>query len=176
MSARSRSRYIALFGVTLAVTSCGSQAAGSSGGTSPPSTTAVGIHVFAGALTDSISYSEAGLTLMPPGTLTAKVTPSAVSDSCSSGESVCPAAPGTIVLALATLDKAGTALPDGSIKPLLKDALVYAITWRDVPCSPSGPPRPTTAGASPSAARCTAVALVDAGTGKALYAFSGTNL
>jgi hypothetical protein len=97
---------------------------------------------------------------------------------CGSGEAVCDLSKGpTIVFAEATVTGAGQAQPDGSLEPLVNDALVYVLRWTNVACSPVGPaPSPGSTAAPRPAAACTLINLIDAGTGKVLYSLQGPDL
>jgi hypothetical protein len=155
------------------LTGCGVPAAAIRGPVLPVAT-------YAGALTTTVVYDHGGITLAPPNKAgTAMVSWSdAYITNCLSGDAICDLDQGpTIVLAEATVTSAGQAQPDGSLAPLVKDTLVYGLTWTDVPCSAAGPvPSP---GSSPRAApddSCTVVNLVDAGTGKVLYSVQGPDI
>jgi hypothetical protein len=127
--------------------------------------------VYAGALTTPRADPEAGVTLSPPDGLTPALSWQAAFATCATGESVCVAGRDpSITLALATTTGAGTMQTDGTTVPLMKDTLVYVMTWRNEPCVPKGGP-PTSA--APSPRPCTLVAFVDATTGRAIYGAEG---
>ena len=135
---------------------------------------------YAGSLTTTVVYDHGGITLAPPSrTATATVSWSdAYVTNCMSGDAICDLDRGpTIVLADATVTSAGQAQPDGSVAPLVKDTLVYVLTWTDVACRPAGPmPSPGSTPRTGSDDSCTVVNLVDAGTGKVLYSVQGPDI
>jgi hypothetical protein len=57
-----------------------------------------------------------------------------------SGDAICDLSQSpTIYLAEATVTSAGQIQDDGSLAPLMKDTLVYVLTWTNVPCTAAGP-------------------------------------
>lgn len=130
--------------------------------------------IYLGPVKSAVDYRQSGVTLSPPGDVTPKISWETAYETCTTGASVClPGAGPTITLALATSSAAGTAQSDGSITPLMNNALVYVLTWTNEPCIPKGgPPRPSGA-ASPTPQPCTLLAFVDANSGAALYGSEG---
>jgi hypothetical protein len=129
---------------------------------------------YVGNLARTVAYKEAGVTLAPPsGTDVAGVQADVAAQACVRGAFTCPAGHvAEVALARATVDKAGQIQPDGSLKPLARDELVYALTWNDVPCPPPVGPQGFTPPPAPKAG-CTSVGLIDANTGTPLYGFDG---
>lgn len=172
MNTKRYSVLLALVGCAV-VSGCGVPAAAIRGPVLPVAT-------YAGPLTTTVVYDHGGIALGPPsGTRSAAVSWSeAYTTNCMSGDAICDIDKGpTIVLAVATVTGAGQAQPDGSLTPLVKDTLVYVLTWTDVSCRASGPvPSPGgTADPRPDDS-CTVVNLVDAGTGKVLYSVQGPDI
>ncbi len=130
--------------------------------------------IYQGPAKATVDYMTAGVTVSSPGAVTPKVSWQAAYDTCTAGESVClnGVAP-TITLALATSTAAGTAQSDGSMTPLMKDTLVYVMTWTNEPCIPKGGPPVPSGAATPTPQPCTLLAFVDANTGAALYGAEG---
>lgn len=153
----------------LLTVSCGRQGAPSA----TTATTVVGAPIsFMGPLVSRVDYSEPGVTLLPPGTASAAVGPESADQACASGKAVCGEGPATSQLALATVYGSGTINKDNSTTPLLKDKLVYVLTWPDFLCVPAGGPPPTVSGGgSVQKSRCGGVVLIDANSGTDLYNF-----
>jgi len=122
---------------------------------------------YAGPLEATVRYENSGISLTAPTAQAATSWTDAYAN-CLSGAAICDAtSPPTISLANATVDKAGTAGPNGSLVPLLSNTLVYVLSWTGVPCAPAGGPpgsKSTTQKFS-----CTLLNLVDAKSGKVLY-------
>ena len=71
---------------------------------------------------------------------------------------------------MATVESSGTARPDGTLAPLVKDKLVYASTWEDFPCTRLGGQFPGQK-SDQSTGHCQAVTLFDASTGEMLFSW-----
>lgn len=136
---------------------------------------------YAGALASKTTFVESGLALLPPPGRPIK--PSSVADdACTQKVLPCWPGPATTVLALGTENSSGTAAPDGTLIPLFKDRLIYVTTWVNTTCPPrqgnlpqfSDTPVVIPTATTPEPLLCTAVNVVDATTGEALYAFVGT--
>src|SRR5262245_37958886 len=155
-------------------------AAGCAAPRSAPSGPVLPQATYTGPLTAPAAYDNGSITLaVPSSTRRAAVSWSdAYVVNCRSGDAVCDLSQGpTIVLAEATVTGAGQAQPDGSLTPLVKDALVYVLKWTDVPCSPVGPARSPGDSAVPRPdGTCTLIDLIDAGTGKVLYSVQGPDI
>lgn len=95
---------------------------------------------------------------------------------CKTGDSVCgsPDATSHVELGLLTITAAGTPGADGSVVPLVKDKLVYAMQWSGVPCVAAGVL--PTAASTATVQQCIYLAFVDAKTGTNVYGVSGTGL
>jgi hypothetical protein len=132
---------------------------------------------YLGALRAAYTYPSSSISLRPPLTQQPTVRPVDVYPGlCMSGAAVCDtsSAP-TITLALATIADAGTQNPDGTLTPLVNNALVYVITWDRVSCAPVGGIAKSSAPATHIATTmtCRLVNFVDATTGKFVYATEG---
>jgi hypothetical protein len=166
-------RPYAVLALCIALAGCAQVVPGSPGTTTPRA-------AYLGPIPSDVTYDNAGVTLkVPPAN--SRPTASwadAYTTNCATGDAICdPTQSPTIYLATATTPSAGDTQPDGSIKPLLQDTLVYVIQWTDVPCTPVGPAAPEGAAAStPTTYSCTILNLVDAETGKVLYSVQGPNL
>lgn len=155
---------------TAALAACGSRSSVQPGqsGTGP-----VVLHsaAYSGPITTAVRYENSGISLTVPTANESGLATTSWSDAyanCMTGAAVCDttSAP-TITLADATVDKAGTAAADGSIIPLMTNALVYVVSWTGVPCAPiGGPPGSTPQKQLDS---CTLLNLVDAKSGDVLY-------
>jgi hypothetical protein len=158
---------------TVVLAACGSRPSVQSGQSGQPSTGPVILHAatYSGPITTAVRYDNSGITLTVPAADAAALATTSWSDAyanCLSGAAICDttSAP-TITLANATVDKAGTAAADGSLIPLVTNALVYVVSWTGVPCAPTGGPP----GATPAKEldSCTLLNLVDAKSGDVLY-------
>jgi hypothetical protein len=135
--------------------------------------------MYLGPITASFDYKNVNILVTPPGALTPGISWQKAYDTCASGESVClPGVNPIITLALATSPTAGSALPDGSIDPLMNNTLVYVMKWVNEPCVPKGgPPRgPGEVAISPTPLPCTLIAFVDATSGKNIYGTEGPEI
>ena len=163
----------------LILTVCGVMA-GCAGPAYTPSGPVLPQATYAGPLTAPAAYDHGSVMLaVPSSTRRAAISWSdAYAVNCRSGEAVCDLSRGpTIVLASATVTGAGQAREDGSLEPLVTDALVYVLTWTDVPCGPVGPaPSPGSTAAPRPDAACTLIDLIDAGTGRVLYSMQGPDI
>lgn len=160
-----------------ALSACGSNVV--VGGSAAPETGIVNTSVVPvddGALRVPLVYSNAGVSLDPPGAAVAKVSPLDAYNTCMKTNPACvPGVAPHILLALGSIPGAGAIQPDNSIKPLIDRSLVYALTWTGVSCKGygSGPIGNTS---PPKETRCTVVSLIDATTGAVVYGFSGSAL
>jgi hypothetical protein len=164
--------------VLMATACAGTNQASSFGSTGPTSTasqsSAPVAGIYQGPAKATVDYKAAGVTVTPPGTITPKVSWQAAYDTCTAGKSVClNGVDPTITLALATSTAAGTAQSDGSMTPLMKDTLVYVMTWTNEPCTRKGGPPAPSGAATPTPLPCTLLAFVDANSGAALYGAEG---
>lgn len=109
----------------------------------------------------------------------ARVSPQTAFAVCArTGQGVCNTSSTAIMtLAMVTTTAAGTAGPNGSIHPLINNALTYVIEWTGVQCTASGgPPRPSGAPSPTVTVRlCHLVDFVSADTGEYLYAFQSSD-
>ena len=173
--------YLVLCGAAL-VAGCASNSApsaeglrsGSSTSITSPSSTGNSFR-YVGAITAAARLDGGDIRLdVPPSNAVAAVSPQTAFAVCGKGRSgVCTTSSvATMKLALVTATAAGTAGPDGSIIPLIDDALTYVIEWTGLQCpAPAGPMPATTL----TARRCHLVDFVSAKTGKYLYAFEGSD-
>jgi hypothetical protein len=161
------------FALVLTVCAVMTGCAGPSGPVLPQAT-------YAGPLTTPAGYDNGTVMLAVPSPTRFAAVPwsDAYAVNCRSGDAVCDLSRGpTIVLAEATVTTAGHPRPDGSLEPLVKDALVYVLEWTDVPCGPVGPaPSPGSTAAPQPDATCTLITLIDAGTGRVLLSVEGTDI
>ena len=135
---------------------------------------------YAGPLTTTVVYDHGGITLAAPSRARAAAVSwaDAYEANCRSGDAICDLGQSpTIYLAEATVTSAGQIQDDGSLAPLMRDTLVYVLTWTNVPCTAAGPiPSPGSTAGAPPASACTLINLIDAGTGKVLYSVQGTDI
>jgi hypothetical protein len=126
-------------------------------------------------LAATVRYANAGIILQPPpANATPPTTAQQALATCSTGDTVCePARTPSVQLALATLTNTGTAGSKGTLVPAATKRLVWAMTWTGFACAPSGGPPGRSITQYPN---CTMITLIDAQTGKELYAVSGPHL
>jgi hypothetical protein len=126
--------------------------------------------VYGGPVTTEISFDDGDIVLDVPYTTVTGVTWLQAYDNCRPGEAVCDLTRSPqILLASATTLTTGQIEADGSIRPAVKNQLVYVIGWTDVDCpAPAGP-----APSSSESVSCQIVNLIDAQTGRVLYAVEG---
>lgn len=157
------------------VTPAGDARSRSSSATVTSSSLAAGGFTYLGPISTSSSLDGGDIQLdVPPVDDVAAASPQKAFASCGNGAAVCTTlSTATMRLALVTTTAAGTAGPNGSINPLINNALTYVIEWNGVPCQdaggppqPSGSPQPTV-----TAKSCHLVDFVSAATGTYLYAF-----
>jgi hypothetical protein len=135
---------------------------------------------YAGPIKSRIVYEEAGITLEVPSfeqTFGVTWSESYYVRNCITGDAICDSSKSpTIVLAEATSPFPAEERPDGTLKPLLRDTLVYVVTFADTRCVAVGPYRPGHESATRAAVRsCTVLNLIDATTGKVLFSSSFTD-
>ena len=164
-------RYV-VFAVA-AIVGIGSLAACGNGQTdvAAPSATRAPVK-YTGPITAPVRYAEPGITLaVPPSTPPPRISWSDAYNTCFSGHAQCDKTrTATVSLASVTIDRAGKIAPDGSIIPLLKNALVYVVSYTGVPCAPAGgPPRLATPTAAVAQFFCTILNFVDAKSGAVAY-------
>lgn len=145
---------------------------------SPPTTgpsTPVGPFKYFGPVSASSTLDGGDVHLaVPPAGATPAVSPSKAFAASAQGGGGASAmsATATMRLALVTTTAAGTARSDGSINPLINDALTYIIVWTGRQCpSPAGPVPATPQSTTTVARQCHLVEFVSATTGKHIYAF-----
>jgi len=167
---------------TITLAACASRDANPSKASSPllSPQTSLPAAKYLGPIRQPIAYAKAGISLKPPGAVNPAASWADAYDNCRTGDAVCDTnSPPNIALALATAEQAGEAAPDGSIVPLMKDTLVYVLTWIGIPCVPkSGPPPAPDISDSTSASAtysCTLLNFIDASSGKVLYSTEGPN-
>ena len=118
--------------------------------------------------------ANAGIDLaVPPSSASPSLSAAQALALCSTGDPICvPGKAPTIQLAVATVYGSGRATSSGPLVPSIVDVLAYVMTWTGVPCLPAG----GVPGASPAPVQsCTVISLIDAGSGKVLYSYQGTN-
>jgi hypothetical protein len=151
------------------MSACGGRGAAGQASPNPANTDAI----YVGRISTPIEYVNAGVSLaVPDATSSAKISWSTAYSTCDSGDAICgKGALPTISLAVATARQAGNANPDGSIAPLMKDTLVYVMTFNGIPCIPKGgPPVPSPTHAPPTQAySCVLLNFIDANSGQVLY-------
>src|SRR5262245_27563789 len=152
-----------LAGVVLVGTLAGCGSSAGQAQTLPPA-------VYGGPVTTRIGYDNGGIVLDVPYTTVTAVSWLQAYDNCRTGEAVCDLTRSPqILLASATTLTSGQIQADGSIRPAVENQLVYVIGWTDVSC-------PVLAGPAPSpydSGTCQIVNLIDAQTGRVLYAVQG---
>jgi hypothetical protein len=157
---------------TVVLAACGSRSVQSGSGQSGNGPVILHAATYDGPIKTAVRYDNSGISLTVPTAAVAALATTSWSDAyanCLSGAAICDttSAP-TITLANATVDKAGTAAADGSLIPLVTNALVYVVSWTGVPCAPTGgPPGSTATAQKPDS--CTLLNLVDAKSGNVIY-------
>ena len=150
----------------------GSESSGTTLTTGSP--TAPAAPVYAGPIATAEKIDNDAIVLMPPtNPKSAVISPLSAYLVCSNGTGVCGNnSAASISLATVTTLKAGEPGENGTIIPLINNALVYVLRWKGEPCSPAGV-TPGAPSAPPRTYACGIVDFVDAVSGRSLYALEG---
>lgn len=134
-------------------------------------------------------YGDVKIRVEPAGSRVATVSWSRAYETCLTGDSICDSsATPTIALGVVSDSQSGTVNSDGSVTPILNNALAWVITYTGRPCAPAGAAGSAfaapissqgvdlpTSMTTPRAYTCTIVNFVSADSGQVLYSFQASN-